>query len=314
MKLRTRRSTAIAAVVAVSALTLAGCGSDSNSSSGSSGTEAGSGGGGGGGSTLAKLKKAGEITVGINGENPYSYFDKDGKLTGATIALDRAVYKKLGIDTVKGKKVDWDSLIPGLNANQFDEVSAGMSVLPDRCAKAAFSYPEIVYKTALLVPKGNPKNLHNMQDIKKAGANLVTETGAIEAGYAKKMGMQTQSVGSPQDGLQAVESGRADVFALTAISLRKLVKTQKAGDKVEVTDAFTAVVNGKKQIGAGAAVFRKSDTKLLNAYNKELKKIINDPKEFLKIVGPFGFTEAERPKGKTADTEYLCSGKLPSAK
>ncbi len=313
MKLRTRRTTAVAAVMTASVIALAGCGSDSGGS-GSSESAGGSGGSGGGGnSTLAKLKDAGKVTVGINGENPYSYFDKDNKLTGATIALDKAVYKKLGIDTVEGKKVDWNSLIPGLNANQYDEVSAGMSVLPDRCKKAAFSYPEIVYKTALLVPKGNPKDLHNMADIKKAGVNLVTETGAIEDGYAKKMGIQTQSVGSPQDGLQAVESGRADVFALTAISLRKLVEAQNAGDKVEVTDAFTAVVKGKKQIGAGAAVFRKSDKKLLAAYNKELKKIVNNKDEFLKIVGKFGFTEAERPKGKTADTKYLCSGKLPNA-
>ncbi|TWP39022.1 transporter substrate-binding domain-containing protein [Leekyejoonella antrihumi] len=310
MTLRSRRATTLAAVLTVGALSLAGCGSSSTGSSGSSGGASG----GGGGGTLAKLQKAGTITVGINGENPYSYMDKSGKLTGATIALDRAVYKQLGIKTVTGKQVDWNSLIPGLTAGQFDEVSAGMSALPKRCAQAAFSYPEIVYKTALLVPKGNPKHLHTMADIKKSGANLVTETGAIEQGYAQDMGIQTQTVGTPEAGLQAVESGRADVFALTAISLRTLVKTQNAGSKVEVTPAFTAVVKGKEQIGAGAAVFRKGDTKLLNAYNKELKKIIDNPKEFLKIVGKFGFTEAERPQGKTADTAYLCSGKLPDAK
>ena len=309
MSLRTRRSVVTAAaVLTASSLALAGCGGSSGGSGGGGGDD------GGGGSTLAKLQKAGKITVGINGENPYSYFDKDGKLTGATIALDRAVYKKLGINTVEGKKVAWDSLIPGLNAKQFDEVSAGMSILPDRCKQAAFSYPEITYETAFLVPKGNPKNLHTMQDIKKTGANLVTENGAIEAGYAKDMGIQTQTVGSPQDGMQAVESGQADVFALTAISLRTLVKDQNAGGKVEVTKAFTATVNGKLQIGAGAAVFRKSDTKLRSAYNKELKKIIDDPAQFKKIVGPFGFTEAERPKGKTADTKYLCTGQLPDAK
>src|SRR5699024_10401260 len=121
--------------------------------------------------------------------------------------------------------------------------------------QAAFSYPELVYKTALLVPKGNPKDLHNLKDVKEASANLVTEGGAIEAGYAKKLGIKSQTVGSPQDGLRAVESGQADAFALTAISLRKMVKQQNAGDKVEVTDAFTAVVDGKLQIGAGAAVF-----------------------------------------------------------
>lgn len=299
MRLRTRRTTAAAAVLTAGALALAGCG--------------GSSGGSGGGDTLASLKKAGKVTVGINGENPYSFIGKDGKLDGATIALDRAVYKKLGINKIEAKKVEWDALIPGLNSGQYDEVSAGMSILPDRCKKAAFSYPEITYETAFLVPKGNPKDLHSMQDLKTKKANLVTENGAIEQGYAKTMGIQTQTVGSPQDGLRAVESGQADVFALTAISLRTLVKTQKAS-KVEVTKAFTATVNGKLQIGAGAAVFRKSDKKLLNAYNTELKKIIDDPKQFKAIVGKYGFTEAERPQGKTTDTKYLCSGQLPAAK
>lgn len=300
MRLRTRRATAAAAVLTAGALALSGCG--------------GSSGGGGGGDTLSSLKKAGKVTVGINGENPYSFIGKDGKPDGATIALDKAVYKKLGINKVEAKKVEWDALIPGLNSGQYDEVSAGMSILPDRCKKAAFSYPEITYETAFLVPKGNPKGLHTMQDLKSKKVNLVTENGAIEQGYAKTMGIQTQTVGSPQDGLRAVENGQADVFALTAISLRTLVKTQKAQSKVEVTKAFTAEVKGKLQIGAGAAVFRKDDTKLLKAYNKELKKIIDDPKQFNKIVGKYGFTEAERPKGKTTDTKYLCSGKLPDAK
>ncbi|GAB3486925.1 type 2 periplasmic-binding domain-containing protein [Flexivirga lutea] len=299
MTLRSRRATAVAAVLTAGALALAGCGSSSKDDKGA---------------TVDSLKKAGKVVVGINGENPYSFINKDGKLDGATIALDRAVYKELGINKVEGKKVEWDALIPGLNSGQYDEVSAGMSILPKRCEKAAFSYPEITYETAFLVPKGNPKDLHTMQDLKAKKVNLVTENGAIEQGYAKTMGIATQTVGSPEEGLQAVESGQADVFALTAISLRTLVKTQNAQDKVEVTKAFTATVDGKLQIGAGAAVFRKGDTELLKAYNKELKKIIDDPKRFNEIVGKYGFTEAERPKGKTTDTAYLCSGKLPDAK
>lgn len=299
MHMRTRTTrVAIAAVTAITAgFALTACGSSSKPT------------------TLASLKKAGKVVVGINGEDPYSYKTKGGQLTGATIALDRAVYKQLGVKKIVGKQVDWDSLIPGLNAGQFDEVSAGMSILPDRCKQAAFSDPEITYETAFLVPKGNPKHLKTMQDLKKKHVNLVTENGAVEQGYAQKMGLQTQTVGSPEDGLKAVESGQADAFALTAISLRSLVKTQPgAAKKVSVTPAFTAVVNGKLQVGAGAAVFRKGDTSLIKAYNQKLDQIINNPKKFNQIVGKFGFTEKERPHGKYMNTKYLCSGKLPSAK
>lgn len=296
MRMRTRRTQALLATATIAVFALTACGSSDSAT------------------TVDSLKKSGKVVVGINGEDPYSYMDH-GKLTGATIALDRAVYKKLGITKVEGKQVDWDALIPGLNSGQYDEVSAGMSILPERCAQAAFSDPEITYETALLVPKGNPDDLHSMQDIQKKGVNLVTENGAIEQGYAKDMGIQTQTVGSPEDGLKSVESGQADVFALTAISLRKLVETQPgAASKVEVTKPFTAVVNGKLQVGAGAAVFRKDDTELLKAYNEELDKIISDPKKFNAVVGKFGFTEAERPHGKNMTTDYLCSGELPDAK
>ncbi|MGO1926511.1 MAG: transporter substrate-binding domain-containing protein, partial [Brachybacterium tyrofermentans] len=125
-------------------------------------TSTGGGGGdssdGGGGDLLSKLQEAGKITVGFAGEAPYS-FDDNGDLTGATVAMHREIFGELGIDTVEGKLTDWNSLIPGLNAGQFDAVSAGMSILPERCAEAAFSEPEFQYTTALMVPKGNPEKL-----------------------------------------------------------------------------------------------------------------------------------------------------------
>ena len=81
---------------------------------------------------------------------------------------------------------------------------------------------------------------------------------------------------------------------------------------VEVTDPFVAVVDGKKQVGAGATVFRQEDTELLEAYNEEVDKIIGDEQAFLDTVGDYGFTDAERPKGEMT-TEQLCAGELPDA-
>src|SRR5699024_10804325 len=114
------------------------------------------------GDLLSRLQDAGKINVGFAGEAPYS-FDEGGEVTGATVALHREIFGELGLDTVEGTLSDWGSLIPGLNAGQFDAVSAGMSILPDRCSEAAFSEPEFQYSTALMVPEGNPEGLENMQ-------------------------------------------------------------------------------------------------------------------------------------------------------
>jgi polar amino acid transport system substrate-binding protein len=284
-----RRIASISALALTSAFTLSAC------------AETGSG-------NLEELQDAGTIKVGFAGEEPYS-FEKGGELDGAVIALHKEVFGNLGIDQVDGQLTEWDGLIPGLNAGRYDAISAGMSILPERCEQADFSIPEIMYTTAFLVKEGNPMDLHDMQDVQESGAKFAAMSGAIEDGYAKEMGIKTLNVGSPQDGLDAVVGGRADVFALTAISLRTMAE-QNADKPIEVTEPFVAVVNGEEQIGAGATVFRKDDDELREAYNEEAAKIINDPEEFERVLGPYGFTEAERPKGDIT-TEQLCEGDLP---
>lgn len=274
-------------------------------------TDAGGGGGDGEGSgKLEELKDEGTITVGFAGEEPYS-FEKDGELDGATIALHEEIFPKLGIDKVEGVKTEWNSLIPGLNAGDFDVISAGMSILPDRCKQASFGDPEILYTTALMVPKGNPDNLKDLQDVKKGKVKLATMTGAIETDYAKDLDIEAIEVGSPEDGMDAVERGRADAFALTGISLRTMAEGDK-DSKVEVTEPFVAVVDGKEQVGAGATVFRDEDKDLRDAYNKELKKITEDKAKYEEVIGDYGFTDDERPKGDLT-TKSLCDGELPDA-
>lgn len=254
---------------------------------------------------LQSLKDSGTVTVGFAGEAPYSFME-NGELTGATVALHREIFKNLGIDTVEGVNADFGALIPGLQANRFDVVSAGMSILPERCEQAAFSEPEFNYTTALMVERGNPMDLSEMQSVADSGAKLATMTGAIESDYAAEMGIETMQVSTPQDGMDAVTSGRADVFALTAISLNWLANNNPDAP-VEVTESFVVEVNGEPQVGAGGTVFRTDDKELLDAYNEELAKITSDPEKYLSIVGEYGFTKEELPD-PSMTTADLCAG------
>ncbi len=245
------------------------------------------------------------MTVGFAGEAPYS-FEQDGQLTGATVALHREIFKNLGIDNVEGVSTDFGALIPGLQARRFDVVSAGMSILPQRCEQAAFSEPEFNYTTALMVPKGNPAKLTDMQSVQQSGVRMAAMTGAIESDYAQQLGIDAMQVASPQDGMDAVANGRADVFALTGISLNWLAQNNPQVP-VEVTNSFVAVIDGVPQVGAGGTVFRKEDTELRDAYNAELAKITSDKDKYLSIVGPFGFTAEELPDPNLT-TAKLCGG------
>jgi polar amino acid transport system substrate-binding protein len=296
---RTRITRLAGSAIAVTALALtAGCGGGSE------------GDGGGGDSTLQSAIDAGTITVGFAGEAPYS-FEDGGELTGATVALHREIFSELGIDEVDGVNADFGALIPGLNADRFDVVSAGMSILPERCEQALFSEPEFMYTTALMVPEGNPEGLETMDDLVDSGLSSVTMTGAIESDYAASLGLgDNRVVSTPQDGMDAVTTGRADAFALTGISLNWMADNSPDSG-VEVTESFVQEIDGVPQVGAGGTVFRTDDEELQQAYNEKLEEIVSDEDRYLEIVGDYGFTAEERPDGSLT-AQMLCEGDLPT--
>ncbi|GAA3939711.1 ectoine/hydroxyectoine ABC transporter substrate-binding protein EhuB [Actinomadura viridis] len=261
-----------------------------------------------GGGTLARAKQEGKIRVGFANEAPYGYTDKTGKLTGEAPELARAIFKELGIANVEGVQVDFGGLIGGLNAKRFDVIAAGMFITPERCGAVAFSDPEYVAKSAFMVPKGNPKKILKFEDVARTKANLGVLTGAVEAGYAEKLGVPKDKIKTFADQPSAYEglkAGRIDAIALTRISLADLLSKHR-GEPFEVTEAFTPVIDGKEQLGAGAFAFRKADADLLKAFNDKLAEFKSGNK-LLPILQPFGFTQAEMP-GPDDTAAKFCKG------
>jgi polar amino acid transport system substrate-binding protein len=271
-------------------------------------TEPGTGEGpedGAGGSTLDRMIEEQSINVGFANERPYA-FREGGELVGEAPAIHGYIFDQIGDIELQPNLFEFGSLIQALNSGRVDVVSAGMFITPERCEQAAFSNPEYVATTALLIESGNPRNLSDYQSVADSGVTLAVMNGAVEVGHAQANGIpdsQLQIVADQQSGLDAVKSGRADAFALTSISLRALAENDPS---VEVAEAFIPVVDGEEQIGAGAAVFRQEDVELREAFNAELSELLESDK-WLELVEPYGFTEAEKPDpGLTA--EQLCQG------
>ncbi|MFE7232805.1 ectoine/hydroxyectoine ABC transporter substrate-binding protein EhuB [Streptomyces sp. NPDC057596] len=262
--------------------------------------------GDGKGSKLEQLKKQGYVKVAYANEAPYG-FEEGGQLKGEAPTLHREIFKALGVDELKPTFSEWDGLIPGLQAGKYDVISAGMAIIPERCRKALFSEPEFVSPTAMMVRKGNPKNLTDLASAKSAGATVGVMSGAVEKGYVTAAGISESGIRTlqkPQDGADAVAQGRIDAFVLTGISLRWLARTNP---KVEVTGSFVPVVDGVKQYSPGGAVFRKGSEELRDAFDEQLKKITSDPGRYVRLVGEYGFGKDTIPPAglKTAD---LCRG------
>ncbi|PRH78885.1 ectoine/hydroxyectoine ABC transporter substrate-binding protein EhuB [Streptomyces solincola] len=254
------------------------------------------------GDTLERLRSQGSVRLGIAGEVPYGYVDEQGEFTGEAPELARIVFQRLGVSGVQPVATDFASLIPGLNSQQFDVVSAGMYITRERCAQVVFSDPEYQMLDSFVVRKGNPKGLRSYEDVVRAGASFATGAGYAQIGYAVAAGYPEKDVVILQDqvaGLNAVESGRVDVFAGTALTAREVVRKST---RAEATDAFAAVVDGEKRVDAGGFAFRPTDTALRDAFNTELLRM-RESGELFRVLKRFGFTEDEM---TTLTAEELC--------
>jgi polar amino acid transport system substrate-binding protein len=263
---------------------------------------------GAGGGTLQRARDAGSISVGIANEAPYGFTDEQGNVTGESVEVARAVLNKLGIQQINAVTVEFGALISGLTlSRQFDMVTAGMFINPERCQAAAFSAPDYTAPTAFLVPTGNPAGLRTFDQVRDQNLTVAVLNGAVEQGYAADSGVpegNIQVLGDQNALLQAVTTGRAACAALTNISLNDVV-SKNPGAGVEVTEGFFPLINGEEEISAGGFVFRRDDSDFVTAFNTELTAM-HQSGEWLRIAEPFGFSQDNIP-GPEVTTERLCS-------
>lgn len=248
-------------------------------------------GGGGGGAgepaqvnTLERGKADGYLRVGIANEPPYTEVTADGAVHGAEPDVLRAVLQTMGIEEIQGIVTPYDAMIPGLNADRWDVIAAGLFMKESRCAAVAYSEPVIVSTESFGTPVGNPKNITSIQDvIDNTDLKIAVLTGAFEAGILDEAGVpasQQVLVKDSRSGMEAVTANRADAFLLPTLSLRSLVEQDAS---IEVT----APIADAPRTGSGAA-FRTTDTELLDAYNKALAEFKKTP-EFAEILTKWGF-------------------------
>jgi polar amino acid transport system substrate-binding protein len=248
------------------------------------------------GSTLEQARAAGAIRVGISGEQPYSYADADGRVTGAQPEVARVVLERIGVPGLDAVQVPFHELVPRLRDGQFDLVAAGMAVTPDRCREVAFSRPDFVAFPAFLVREGNPQKIESFRDVARSRDRLAVLAGATEIDYARAAGVpdgQLEIVDSQSALFRSVADERVAAGVLTRISLVDVLR-RNPGSGLAVTDAVEPVVGGRRIIPGAAFAVRIGEADLLAAFDRELTAL-QASGEWLRITEQFGFTRDNLP-------------------
>lgn len=278
----------MASVLFLSIILLTACGSDED--------------------TLARIQKEGTVKVGFANEKPYAY-EENGELKGAAVDIATAVFKELGVDNVEGKLTDFAQLVSGLDAGNFDAITAGMAITADRCENIAFGEPEMKYGEGLIVKKGNPLNLMSYEDIAAdPDVTISIMQGATEIGFVKEIGVTDDQIQTAPDipaTFSAVESGRADATTGTEMTIKMALESADS-DGLEFVEGFKQP-DVADNPSYGAAGFRKDDEKLVEAYNEKLAELIEDG-TVAEILEDNYFSAENNMVEADVTTEKVCKG------
>jgi polar amino acid transport system substrate-binding protein len=202
---------------------------------------------------------------------PFAFVDKTGKPDGFDVAVVDWIAQQYGLK-VKHQPMDWDGIIPSLNAKKIDMVASGMSINEARKKEVNFSTP--YWKISqVLVAKADadltPEKA--MSGGNKVGVQRgTTEAKWIEENLIKQKGMKFELVyyDSAPLAVEDVVNGRIVAAAMDDAPARDAVNKKKP---VKLIGEF-----GMDAEEFGYA-FRKEDAELLKTFNEGLKKIMASP-------------------------------------
>ncbi|WP_162234084.1 ectoine/hydroxyectoine ABC transporter substrate-binding protein EhuB [Mycolicibacterium goodii] len=236
------------------------------------------------GSVLDRGRRQGYLRVAVFNEPPYTKLEVDGTVTGAEPDVLRAVLQRLGIDDIRGTRIEYDAMIPSLKSGQVDVIAAGLFMKQSRCAEVAYTEPVIVSTESFAVPPGNPGNITTIGDVLDNPATKVAVLpGGFEEGIliaAKVPQSQRVIVRDNVSGVEALAAGRVDAFLLPSLSLRGMAEVNKRFD-------VTAPIEDAPATGSGAA-FEQSQTDDVAEYNAVLDGF-KQGQEFADIMQKWGF-------------------------
>ncbi|WP_129630549.1 ectoine/hydroxyectoine ABC transporter substrate-binding protein EhuB [Candidatus Oscillochloris fontis] len=248
--------------------------------------------------SFENIQRADRIRIGYAVEAPFAFTRENRRVTGESPEVARAVVERMGISQITWIQTEFDQLIPDLRNGRFDVIAAGMFITPERARWVAFSEPTFHVQQGLLVRIGNPHNLHTYEQVvQTAGIRVAVLDSSIEQRMLQQIGLAPERLIRAPDiptARVAVESDLADAFAISAPTLRWLVKYEYV-PQLEVATPFVqpdpAHTDG---LGYGGFAFRQEDRALRTAWNRAMDTLINS-RDHLQIIAPFGFTEAELP-------------------
>lgn len=222
---------------------------------------------------------------------PEEFFKPDGTTPqGSDVDIANEIGKRFGV-TAEIDNTGFDGIIPALNAKKCDLIISGMNDTPKRAEQVAFvDYLKV--GQGLLVPAGNPKGIHTLDDL--SGKTVAVQLGttnkdALDAANkalvaAGKPKIDIQTFQQDTDAFQQLKLGRVDAYSTDSPVVAYYNSLPENAGKFEIGGTPIAPA------AIGIAI-RKTDTELRAAVKAAIDAMYADG-TMKKIVDAWGMTNA----------------------
>jgi polar amino acid transport system substrate-binding protein len=200
--------------------------------------------------TPDRIKSAGKIVYcsDISGP-PLGFFDENSQPTGSDIDLGTEIAKRLGVKP-EFANTPFAGIVPALQAKNCDAILSQLFDKPAR--REVIDFVDYMYSSqALLVAKGNPKNIKGLDDL--SGIKIAAENGTTIQSLVEEQNKKFAEAGKApaqlavfpkdNDARQALQIGQVDVYGTTYESAAYFL--QKAGHVFDIGgDPFGKILTG----------------------------------------------------------------------
>lgn len=186
------------------------------------------------GTPLKKLEKAGKLVIATSPDfPPFESLTGDGKVEGIEIDILETVCKELGV-TLEIQQMDFDSVLPGVQAGKYDMGVSGISVTEKRQKNVLFTEPYCLAAQAIVVKEGSP--ITGKADL--TGKTVSVQTGTTAESFCMENGYTVNAYAANNDAQSAVLQGKVDAWVIDDLTAADMVKTYNAqgGDQLVILD------------------------------------------------------------------------------
>ena len=160
------------------------------------------------GTTLKSVQKAGKLTIATSPDfPPFESLGDNNEVVGIEIDVLNLICEQLGV-TLEINQMDFDSVLPGVQAGKFDVGVSGISVTEKRQKNVLFTDPYCLAAQAIVVTEGS--SITCKADLE--GKKVSVQTGTTAESFCMDNGYDVSSFAANSDAgcvrLASVERNR----------------------------------------------------------------------------------------------------------